>query len=110
MVNRRQISGAVGCASVCEPPSCLDLGRKQAEEKKAGDEFTSLVNSVIKMPDTHSHTHRCACMEITVPTHVQQCNKSTLYPFKELLYGFIWTTTQPESIPRLWVVPRNDEL
>lgn len=62
VVDRRQTLGAVGCVCVCAcafvPPSCLDLGRKQAEGKKAQEKIRCcLVNYVIKMP--HTHTLMC---------------------------------------------------
>lgn len=43
------------CVCGCVPPSCLDLGKKQTEEKKEQNKFRCLVNHVIKMSHTHTH-------------------------------------------------------
>lgn len=58
------------CVCARGPPSCLDLGRKQAEEKKVGDEFTCLVNSVIKMQHTHTHTQMCMHGNYSAASHL----------------------------------------
>lgn len=87
------------CVCVRGPPSCLDLGRKQAEEKKAGDEFTSLVNSVIKMPDTHAHGNysadSCAINLLFIPLKNFYMNSYGPQPHQKLFLHSGWS---PETM------------